>query len=82
MISTVSQSPFAWGNVQLLLTLRQGQVDELDVYSDAIDAELVREIHDLLLGVKYGSRFMADALFVSEKSQIRELAEFILSQDL
>lgn len=76
------ENRFPWGNVQLLLTLRQGRVDALDVYSDAIDADLVREIHDRLLGVKFGSHFMAEALYASEKVQIRELAEFVLEQQL
>lgn len=76
------ENRFPWGNVQLLLTLRQGRVDELDVYSDAIDADLVREVHDRLLGVKFGSRVMADALLASEKEQIHELAEFVLQQNL
>ena len=76
------ENRFTWGNVQMLLTLRHGQVDELDVYSDAIDADLIREVHDRLLGVKFSSRCMADALLASEKEQIRELAEFVLSQEL
>jgi len=76
------ENRFPWGNVQLLLTLRQSRVDALDVYSDAIDVDLAGEIRDRLLGVKFGSRPMADALFASEKLQIRELAEFILRQNL
>lgn len=76
------ENRFPWGNVQLLLTLRQNRVDELDVYSDAIDVDLAREIHNRLMDVKFGSRSMAEALFASEKTQIRELAEFILGQEL
>lgn len=76
------ENRFSWGNVQMLLTLRQSRVDALDVYSDAIDVELAQEIHDRLLGVKFGSRSIADALFASEKEQVRELAEFVLRQEL
>ena len=76
------ENRFPWGNVQMLLTLRQSRVDELDVYSDAIDVDLAREVHDRLLGVKFGSQPMAEALFASEKAQIREMAEFVLRQAL
>ena len=76
------ENRFSWGNVQMLLTLRQSRVDELDVYSDAIDVDLAQEVRERLLGVKFGSRSMAEALSVSEKEQIRELAEFVLQQGL
>ena len=76
------ENRFPWGNVQLLLTLRQSRVDALDVYTDANDAELSGDIRALLLGVPFGSRPMAEALMNSEKEQIRELARFILEQNL
>jgi len=76
------ENRFTWGNVQLLLTLRQSRVDELSVYSDAIDADLAQEIHTRLLGVKFGSKPMSQALFASEKEQIREFAQFVLEQNL
>lgn len=76
------ENRFSWGNVQMLLTLRQSRVDELDVYSDAIDVDLAQEVRERLLGVKFGSRSMAEALSVSEKEQIRELAEYVLQQGL
>ena len=74
------ENRFSWGNVQLLLTLRQSRVDALDVYSDAIDADLSDDIRRLLMGAAFGSRPMAEALMASEKEQIRELAQFILEQ--
>ena len=76
------ENRFPWGNVQLLLTLRQSKVDSLQVYSDAIDAELPEEIRSRLLGVSYGSRPLAAALMESEKAQIQEVARFILEQQL
>ena len=76
------ENRFAWGNVQMLLTLRQGCVSELDVYSDANDAEIAGEIRERLLGAAYGSKPLADALMASEKEQIREVAGFILEQNL
>ena len=74
------ENRFPWGNVQLLLTLRQSRVDALDVYSDAIDADLSDDIRRLLMGVAFGSRPMAEALMTSRKEHVRELAQFILEQ--
>lgn len=76
------ENRFPWGNVQLLLTLRQSRVDSLSVYSDAIDAELPDEIRSRLLGVDFGSKPLAAALMASDKEQVREFAQFILKQRL
>lgn len=73
---------FSWGGVQLLLTLRKGRVDALQVYSDAIDTELAGEIEKLLLSSEYDAQPMADALMRSEKEQIREVAELIRRMEL
>lgn len=74
------ENRFPWGNVQLLLTLRQSRVDALDVYSDAIDADLSDDIRSLLMGVSFGSKPMAEALMASPKEHVRDLARFILEQ--
>ena len=74
------ENRFPWGNIQLLLTLRQCRVDELDVYTDAIDVDLAGEVKQRLMGADFSSRSLADALFASEKEQIRELAQYILDQ--
>ena len=76
------ENRFPWGNVQLLLTLRQGRVDEISVYSDAMDADLADEIRSRLLGVAFGSAPLADALRNSEKEQLHQLADFIAAQNL
>ena len=70
---------FPWGNVQLLLTLRKGRVHSLNVYTDALDADLPGEIAALLTGAEYGRESMAAALEKSDKEQIRELAEWFRS---
>lgn len=76
------ENRFPWGNVQLLLTLRQSRVDEVQVYSDAMDAELSDDIRARLLGVPFGSKTMATALRESDREQVRELARFIGEQNL
>lgn len=77
---TEIEQRFPWGHVQLLLTLRQGAIDHLDVYSDALDTEIAPEIRERLVGVAYGAKPMAQALMQSSKPQIREFADFIMDQ--
>ena len=76
------ENRFPWGNVQLLLTLRHSAVDALDVYTDANDAELAADIKALLLNAPFGSKPMSEALMASGKEQIREVARFLLEQNL
>ena len=76
------ENRFPWGSVQLLLTLRQSRVDEISVYSDAMDADLSDEIRSRLLGVAFGSAPLAAALRDSEKEQLHQLADFIAAQNL
>ena len=76
------ENRFPWGNVQLLLTLRRSVVDALDVYTDANDAELAGDIRARLLGKPFGSEPLAAALMDSEKEQLRDVAKFLLEQNL
>jgi len=73
---------FVWGGVQLLLTLKDGAVEQADVYSDAIDTELAEELRVRLTGCRFGSQFLHDALIGSPKAQIREVARYLLEQKL
>ncbi len=73
---------FPWGGVQMLFTLKNVAVSHVDIYSDAMDAELAGELQARLTGCRFGSRFLHDALIVSEKPQIRDVAQYLLEQNL
>lgn len=75
------ENRFAWGNVQLLLSLRHCVIEGLKVYSDANDAELADKVSARLLGCAFGSVPMSAALR-GENEQLDELADFILQQKL
>ncbi|MBP3651864.1 MAG: lipoate--protein ligase [Clostridia bacterium] len=76
------ENRFPWGNMQLLLTLRHSRVDDLQVFSDALDTDLCTEVRARLMGAAFGSQSMHAALITSEKQQLRDLAAFILEQRL
>ena len=73
---------FPWGGVQLLLTAKNSMVAEVSVYSDALDPELPEDIRTRLTGCRFSSKDMANALMESEKETVRDIARFILEQNL
>lgn len=73
---------FPWGGVQLQFTLKNSLVEQVDVWSDSMDAELSAEIRKRLTGLRFGSRTLHDGLISSEKEQIRDVARFLLEQGL
>mgnify|MGYP005776011097 CR=1 FL=1 len=74
------ENRFAWGNVQLLLNLRNTQVESLKVFTDALDTRLPEEISTLLAGCRFGADAMASALAASQNPQVLELAEYMRAQ--
>ena len=73
---------FPWGGVQLQFTLKNSLVEQVDIWSDSMDAELSAEIRKRLTGLRFGSQSFYDALIVSEKEQLRDVAQFLLEQSL
>jgi len=77
------ENRFAWGNVQIQLTLKNGIVERAQVYSDAIDAELASEIQALLAGAQFGAKSLANRLMMfTRKEQIREVAGYIAGLEI
>lgn len=72
------ENRFAWGNVQIQLTLKNGLIDDARVFSDAINVEIAEEIRSLLIGAAYDAKAIANRLILfSQNEQLRELAEYI-----
>lgn len=72
---------FPWGGVQMLLTLKNSMVDQVQVYSDAMDPNLAEEIKEKLTGCRFSSQDMADALG-TEKETLRDVGVFLLEERL
>ena len=73
---------FPWGGVQMLLTLRDGKVEQAEVYSDAMDADLAEEVRARLTGCRFTSADLHAALLPSKKPQIHDVAAYLLEQGL
>ncbi len=68
---------FSFGEIQLLLVLREGAVKDISVYSDALDTELADDVAARLRGVRFDAEAMADAL--AGDGRLTELEEHIRS---
>ena len=53
---------FEWGELQLLISAKDGMITDVTAYSDAMDTELVDSIAPALRGVRFESKRMADAV--------------------
>lgn len=76
------ENRFPWGGLQMLLTLRHGEVSDISVYSDANDAELPGRVRAALLGTKFGSQPIAEALRAAGGQDMNDIAEYVLTLDL
>ena len=76
------ENRFDWGSLQLLLTLQQGKVHCAQVFTDAIDVDIAKEIQSLLQDCVFSSKELSAALNASEKTELTQLAQYILEQNL
>ena len=73
---------FLWGGVQLLFTLKNSIVTHVDVFSDAMDAELSAEIQRRLTGCRFGSRYLYETLTGTGSPYLDDVAAYLLDQHL
>lgn len=73
---------FPWGGVQLLLNLQDGLISGVQVYSDTLDTAMPTLLQGLLSGAKFGSATMTEALRFSDHDQIRDIARWLLEENL
>lgn len=72
---------FVWGGVELQLTLKDGKVQQAEVFSDAMDAELPGRVAAKLTGCHCNSKMLHGALADGD-AQMKDIAEFLLQQGL
>ncbi|MDL2236509.1 lipoate--protein ligase [Christensenellaceae bacterium OttesenSCG-928-K19] len=76
---------FAWGGIELQLSLRDALIKEARIFSDAMDADLIESIPEYLSGIRFQSQPLADAIrtipHTQEQSQVLDdIADYILEQ--
>lgn len=75
-------SRFAWGEVQLLLTLREGRVEAAQVFTDALLPELPEVIASALTGARFSGDELKEKLLSAsgERIELKELGEWLAEQ--
>ena len=73
---------FSFGGVQMLFSLKEAVIEKVQVFSDAMDTELCLEISERLTGVRFKSSELYNALTASEKEPIKEIANYLLNENL
>lgn len=71
---------FSWGQVELLLSLKDGRVSGAQCYTDAMDTELARRVGSLLTGCVLTPSALAGCFDSSTASEDVELAKWLASQ--
>jgi lipoate-protein ligase A len=74
---------FPWGSVDLQLSIKEGLIQNVEIYTDALDTDLPSIIRRSLLG----SRFSSEEMVLKLKNngtneQVRELADYIFALKL
>ena len=76
------ETRFEWGGITLELSLKNGEVSQANVFSDAMDEAMVAAVGPCLNGVRYENSALASAVSALEYPQARELAQWLSSLDL
>jgi lipoate-protein ligase A len=74
---------FVWGGVQIYLNVENGQIKDVQVYTDALDTDIPAQIKAALTGVRFVSESMADKLEdLLSSPEMHSLADYIRSLQL
>jgi lipoate-protein ligase A len=75
-----TENRFPWGGIQLCLSMKDGIIVNVDLYTDAMDTELPGTVEKALKGVPFRPDLMAERLVsVSGDEYIKEIAEYLRS---
>ena len=74
---------FPWGEIQLQCEANGGKIQQLQVYSDAMDASLAQWLKDALKDCTFSSKAMAERLApLAGRQEIADLSAYLLEQNI
>ena len=69
---------FSWGNVQMQCSVSAGRVEQIRLYSDAMDAGLIQDMEQQLQGCLFGSRAMAEQLQqLGTRPEVEDVCQYL-----
>ncbi|HHX20874.1 MAG TPA: lipoate--protein ligase [Clostridiales bacterium] len=76
------ETRFAWGGVELMLSLRRGTVEHATCFTDSMDADLGQRVASLLVGSVYEPAALSQRLADSDIPEDRDIAAWLAAQEL
>lgn len=76
------ENRFGWGGIELYLDVQRGAVAHAQVFSDALDEELIAAIAPAMTGCRAQAASLAQALRALGRPETDELAEWIAAQSI
>ena len=76
------ETRFPWGGVELLLSLKNGIVQEARCFTDANDPELGDRVSHALTGSRFSQDGLVQDLRKSDRDEDRELAEWLAKEQI
>lgn len=78
-----TEQRFSWGGVELQLSIKDGSIENVKIYTDALDTDLPSVIRESLIGSRFNSTEMVRRLMKDNTGeQVRDLADYLLSLKL
>ena len=73
-----------WGQAELLFRVEQGVVNELVIYSDALDSDFIQTISDSLPGTRFHSENIASHIEAmgTDRNTVGEISQKIIADDI
>lgn len=76
---------FIWGGIEIMLSLDDGIIEEAKIYSDAMDADFIEALPDVLNGSRFSAENMVERLAkmpcgTEQKKMIGDLCAFLLER--
>lgn len=73
---------FDWGEIQLCLNVKEGRVEEVRLWTDALDIDLPNQVEGLLLGQPFQSEALAAPLEQTKCAPLEALANWLMTQGI
>lgn len=76
------ENRFEWGGITLMLSMKEGVIDQAQVFSDAMDEALIDRIAPALEGVRYENEALFQAVTALRNPQADDLARWLRDREL
>lgn len=76
------ETRFDWGGIALMLSMKEGVIDQAQVFSDAMDEALIDRIAPALGGVRYENEALFQAMVALHNPQADDLARWLRDREL